>query len=954
MRLQTPNGGVRLGDAKIPHMIYGDDVTIMHQTFDISRKVSSDLGPELAVAGGRLNNKKSSYAAPNNGEPIQNMSIPALNTKGKFVMMELVTVLPETQTDPSTNDHQDKEQEQLFFKYLGALMQTGTTEQTGAWGAQEKRLKASGAKFVIAAKAIAFTTTEYSTAVASCLFPKTGFILGQLYANDSWAQYLKQVAATGRLAQSGVHIGQNDTLSTDIACLATNGPYLGLGVPDPRPWLVSRHVLDYRLALSYPPSSAVYQSVATPLKHIRDYPNDTTSFPAARNVLTYLARNNIQFHTGLNTQIQPLEVQTSKRGHHLSILSRLPTRYLWRALSNAEHLQLLNNLDLYQSASFGAPFEKEACSYDHAIIHGSYKRTGHTSYSVSPYPAAHFAADGIKKNNEGTMVLIDSQTISGHIQPLWNKDHRQEANLSERASFYAARAQETLAPEQYINPESILGYDRTSILTEGITPHTKFDDIHRDLSDKAIAALVKMIPDKILKTPIPLHPGQDQRLLIHSDASISTSAIGGDISKRIPPLETQNPVSTVNTNRQKHTEDLRQFLQTGAPILIWLATPKEWILSTIQWENIEQHLSLTAPLHIRNIYFSHLNIMKSTSYLQTMANPNQDYSKPFITHPAQLQSLSNLITAPGYFKLPSWPPTNIQLPQAPHQGPTPISFINKTFLSVIETVSTMGNTGWNAWTRDCGFTETLPNTTQLKQWSSAHTFNNQLFQKIFHMAKQFSHSLKTRPTCRSAHEVLCCLKLGQDDNPPPCRRTTHPTNQLQWDKAYNSLVNEDPKIPGKRCACTRSFTSENEREAHTLGSQFGEHGIPSDELPVNSVAVLIESPLTLEDSTAAIALVKQNGVSPHSSAYVEGTGMALVWTNARAYHDQRILSASGSLDAQSALQAVKTGRPPPYKRRTFLKNKLHHLGGHVSDIIMETATGKIGILTMSTLERHTM
>ena len=152
------------------------------------------------------------------------------------------------------------------------------------------------------------------------------------------------------------------------------------------------------------------------------------------------------------------------------------------------------------------------------IIHGSYKRTGHTSYSVSPYPAAHFAADGIKKNNEGTMVLIDSQTISGHIRPLWSKDHRQEANLSGRASFYAARAQETLAPEQYINPESILGYDRTSIVTEGITPHTKFDDIHRDLSDTAIAALVKMIPDKILKTPIPLHPGQDQRLLIHSDA----------------------------------------------------------------------------------------------------------------------------------------------------------------------------------------------------------------------------------------------------------------------------------------------------------------------------------------------------------------------------------------------------------------------------------------------------
>ena len=173
------------------------------------------------------------------------------------------------------------------------------------------------------------------------------------------------------------------------------------------------------------------------------------------------------------------------------------------------------------------------------------------------------------------MVLIDSQTISGHIQPLWSKDHRQEANLSGRASFYAARAQETLAPEQYINPESILGYQRTSIVTEGITPHTKFDDIHRDLSDAAIAALVKMIPNKILKSPLPLHPGHDQRLLIHSDASISTSAIGGDISKRIPPLETQNPVSTVNTNRQKHTEDLRQFLQTGAPILIWLATPKE-------------------------------------------------------------------------------------------------------------------------------------------------------------------------------------------------------------------------------------------------------------------------------------------------------------------------------------------------------------------------------------------
>ena len=247
------------------------------------------------------------------------------------------------------------------------------------------------------------------------------------------------MAATGRLAQSGVHIGQNDTLPTDIACLATNGPYLGLGVPDPRPWLVSRHVLDYRLALLDPPSSAVYQSVATPLKHIRDYPNDTTSFPAARNALTYLARNNIQFHTGLTTQIQPLEVQTSKRGHHLSILSRLPTRYLWRALSNAGHLQLLENLDLYQSPAFGAPFEKVACSYDQAIIHGSYNRTGHTSYSVSPYPAAHFAADGIAKKNEGTMVLIDSETISGYIQPLWSRDHRQEANLSERNQIHIIR-----------------------------------------------------------------------------------------------------------------------------------------------------------------------------------------------------------------------------------------------------------------------------------------------------------------------------------------------------------------------------------------------------------------------------------------------------------------------------------------------------------------------------------
>jgi hypothetical protein len=308
-------------------------------------------------------------------------------------------------------------------------------------------------------RAIPLSLADFNAATAAHFIPKSCFALGHALFDEALLEEVRRVGARGGLATFSVTCPPNEQVMTEVAHLSDEGPYCGVGVPDPVTWTMRKHMLDWLTALAMDPTTPDNAPVAVPLGYIRDNPEDVDSYPCTRNVLAFLARSNIQIHYGAENSALTVQPLPSERGRNMDALHALPSRFAWRALNVAETAQLRWTMTSGSTHAYG-PLTKSHPQHtvNEHVLPGTTRGSGWTSYSASQFAMAHFAAYGVRKGGKRLVVLVDLDTFTGPVVRLTTPAERSEQNLQPQAVHFASRAQEVLVHSQPVRVRQIGGF----------------------------------------------------------------------------------------------------------------------------------------------------------------------------------------------------------------------------------------------------------------------------------------------------------------------------------------------------------------------------------------------------------------------------------------------------------------------------------------------------------------
>ena len=451
--------------------------------------------------------------------------LPSLNEHGVFIYSELkeVQAFP---PPPGTDSIKP-----WSFRYLGALLQRAFTDLVDAWSAQREENRKHQRSYLSISPTLSLSPEESALALSCHLIPKACFVLSKALFDLDLLEDIRRMCSTCHLAS----IGATDTKPTSATAslISSSGHYAGFGTPDPLTWVFRALLLDLLTALNEPVDSAFHQAFAVPLKHIHDFPQETTSFPTFRNLSKLMTRFSISLHFGHPSQVHVPTITISKRAQQMSALSSLPQNLLFRALNAAQHEQIHSAHNLSNPPNtFGPPSPLPLTLSDirDIVDKGSFKPNNSFSLTRSPYVMCRYALGALGRFEESTVALIDITRLRGPIFNLTSTSSRKLCNLSNRGEALASKDQETVIPAQPISPLSIAP---ASLVTEGLSAQTAFGTFEQNLTDSAIETLYKLIPPDTLTLPRP--ETDPNSLSIHCDGSLCPPSSQDLLSNHIEP-----------------------------------------------------------------------------------------------------------------------------------------------------------------------------------------------------------------------------------------------------------------------------------------------------------------------------------------------------------------------------------------------------------------------------------
>ena len=184
-------------------------------------------------------------------------------------------------------------------------------------------------------------------------------------------------------------------------------------------------------------------------------------------------------HYGAEAGVRAPEVLPSPRGLAMSTILSCPPGVLWRTLNEGEYVQqqIRRQAGLPRIFSRALPAGHAATPIVAVVEHGRAKEVnfGTVSSSTSPFAALYFAARSQRRPIP--LVVLARSSITGVLVDLYTKERCSAADLSERATHVAMRAQDQAF--------HILAITPALVVVAGTTAATPFDDIPQNMTNQA-------------------------------------------------------------------------------------------------------------------------------------------------------------------------------------------------------------------------------------------------------------------------------------------------------------------------------------------------------------------------------------------------------------------------------------------------------------------------------------